>query len=185
MVKRSLLTIGVIVAVVGMSGIGFASFATSAFLNGSATAGTLGPLTWSNLGTPTTSASYNTCTVSTSETHNASDTLVVTVGNLAPGDYCTISGDLSNAGSIPANVYSEVTCYAQTASGCTVTSLYDNFAPAPGAGESYNVVYGPITVTNGAPLAYSAEIQLSSGIGNSYQGSTCTFTVAFTATAGS
>ncbi len=185
MVKRSLLTIGVIVAVVGMSGVGFASFATSAFLNGSATAGTLGPLTWSNLGTPTMSNSYVTCSVSTSQTHNASDTLVVTVGNLAPGDYCMFTGTLSNAGSIPANVYSEVTCYSQSGSGCTVTSLYDNFAPAPGAGESYGVTYGPITVTNGAPLAYSGEVQLTSGIGNAYQGSVCTFTVTFTATAGS
>jgi hypothetical protein len=181
--KVGLLGLATLIAVVAVGGIGFAQFTTSAYLSGNASAGTLGPLTWSNVGETTLSSTYVTCTVTIGTTTNTSDTLEVTVGNLAPGDYCMFSADLNNGGSIPANVYAEVTCYTQTLGGCTQTSLYDNFAPS-GAGESYNVIYGPITVTSSTPLAYSGEIQLSPGIGNAYQGATCVFTVTFSATAG-
>jgi hypothetical protein len=179
------LGLATLIAVVAVGGIGFAQFTTSAYLNGNASAGTLGPLTWSNVDTPQSTASYVTCTVTIGTTTNTSDTLEVTATNLAPGVTCTFTADLNNGGSIPANVYSQVVCTIPAGACYNYFSYWDTFSPQLNNG--YDVSggpFGPITVVSGTPLAYTGTVGMFPGLGNEAQGTTCQFVITFTATAG-
>jgi hypothetical protein len=171
-----------VVAMFAVGGIGFAAFTSSAYINGSATAGTLGPLYWTH-GDPTGSESFDHCSAVIGTTFNSSDTLNFGASNLAPGDYCSYQAHLHNAGSIPANVYAEVT--STSGSFCGYTTLYDTFAGWSQPGETYGTSYGPLTISAGGALFYQAQMGFIPPAGNEWQGQTCTFTVTFTATAGS
>jgi hypothetical protein len=176
--QRLVMGLVAIVAIVAVGGIGFAAFTTSAYINASAGAGTLGPLFWSNLGTPSGTESFDQCSDLTTTTHNVSDTFDFNASNLAPGDGCTFTGDLNNGGSIPANVYSK--SVSDVGYGCDVTYTLDNFGY-----ESYGLTNGPITIGAHSYLAYTVTESLQSGIGNSYEGEYCHISIDFTATAGS
>ena len=187
--NRWLVGLAVVVAVVAVGGVGFAAFTTTAYLQGSAQAGQLGPLTWSNLGNPVGNHSYNKCSISTTNyTSGGStqDTLVLTAKNQAPGDWCQFKAHLNNLGTIPAEVYANLTCYSGGM--CGNTSLYDNFAGWYQPGETYGHVYGPLLIKAGSYLKYDAEILLGGPglppVGNSYENGLCSFTVTFWATAG-
>jgi len=177
--NRGLLALAAVVAVVAVGGIGFAAFTANAYVNGTAQAGTLN-LYWSNLGETSASSSYVSCSDYITTLTTTSDTLNVSASNLAPGDYCTFSGDLNNGGSIPAVTYDQLS--SVTGSGCNWFAV-DNFG-----GHSYPPIespLGPITITSGSPLAYSLEMGLSSGQGNGCQGANLGITLTFSATAGS
>jgi hypothetical protein len=175
-----------IVAVVAVGGIGFAAFTTTAYVNGNAAAGTLGPLTWSDLGTPVATSTYVGCTVSTgnhSVTGTTQDDLFIGATNLAPGDQCTFTADLNNLGSIPANVYAQVTC-VNPAAACLVFTYWDNFAPFPNGYDVSGGPFGPLTIGAGSYIAYTGTLGLEAGLGNSAQGWTCEFEITLSATAG-
>jgi len=180
--KQWLVGLVAIVAVVAVGGIGFAAFTTSAYVNGNAQAGTFGPLYWTH-GDPTGSESFDKCSASIGSTLNTSDTLNLGAGNLAPGDYCSYQAHLHNAGSIPAQVYAEVTSYSGAL--CSTTTLYDTFAGWSQPGETYGTTYGPIAIGAGGSLFYQAQLGFIPAGDNSDQGQSCTFTVTFTATVGS
>lgn len=180
--KRWMIGLVAVVAVVAIGGIGFAAFSTAAYISGSTSAGTFGPLTWSGLVS-------NCTTASVTQTVNASDTLTLGDKNMAPDNYCSFSASLNNAGSIPANVYGEVT--AASGGLCQYTTLFDTLSGPVQPGETTGIFMGPITVPAGGSVAYSGEFDLTtanfglpSGVGNSAQGLSCTFTVTFSATAG-
>lgn len=177
--RRLVMGLVAVVAIVAVGGVGFAAFTTSAYINGNSAAGTFGPLTWSNLGTPVGSESFDQCGDFTASTLNTSDTLNLTAYNLAPGDSCTFTANLNNLGSIPANVYSTVDWVGGTG-GCSVTYALDNFGY-----QQYEVTNGPITIGGHSYLAYSVTVGINSGLGNEYQGITCSWVDHFTATAGS
>jgi len=184
MPKLSMMGIAAIVAVVAVGGIGFAAFSTTAYIHGSSSAGTLGPLTWSNLGTPSGTNSYDQCSVSTGTKLPWSATLNLSAQNLAPGDQCTFSADLNNGGSIPANVWATVTCVSPAAS-CLLFTYWDNaFGLPPNGYDVSGGPFGPVTIVQGTPLAYVGTLGLESGLGNQYQGITCDFVITFSATAG-
>jgi len=173
-----LMGIVAIVAVVAVGGIGFAAFTTSAYVQGSATAGTFGPLYWTH-GDPTSTESFDQCSATIGTMFNTSDTLTLSAGNLAPGDFCGFQAHLHNAGTIPANVYAEIT--AATGNACGVTYMYDTFAPT---GESLGVTTAPQAIGAGGSLFYQASLGIGSDAGNWAQGQNCTFTVTFSATVG-
>jgi len=83
-------------SLLAVTGIGYAAFTSSAYITGNATAGTIGPLSW-NLGATACTSSYNTASFAGS----SGNSLVISAGNLGPGDYCTFQVSLSNAGSLP------------------------------------------------------------------------------------
>lgn len=176
--QRMVMGLVALVAIVAVGGVGFAAFTTSAYINANASAGTFGPLTWSDLGTPTGTSSYVVCNDFTATTLNTSDTLNFSANNLAPGDSCTFTADLNNGGSIPAAVYSKVVSYG--GNGCGVTYALDNWGY-----QQYGVTNGPITIGGESSLAYSVTVGINSGLGNAYQGIHCSWTVDLTATAGS
>lgn len=188
--QRWVMGLVAVVAAVAIGGIGFAAFTTTAYIGGNAAAGTLGPLTWTSDSTPVGSESFDVCSQAITTTSVTSDTYVITATNLAPGDYCSYWATLNNGGSIPANVYAELTYY--TGAACDVTTLFDSLTGPIQPGETYGTTYGPITVPAYGSIPYSAELALTtanlgqspSGVGNGAQGEGCSFTVTFTATAG-
>jgi hypothetical protein len=169
-----LATIAVVVAV---SGIGFAAFTSSAYINGSAAAGTF-YLYWSNPGA-SGSQPYNVCPVGTiTSTSNESDTLVISASNLAPGDYCTFTATLNDGGSLPGQVWDSIT----SLSASCWWFYSDNFGghAAPPLPEPLR---GPIGISPSSPIAYSANLGLNGGQTNGCQGATLSFTLTFSATA--
>lgn len=175
--RRWALGLVTVAVVLAASGIGFAAFTSSAYINGSGTAGTF-YLYWSSPGA-SGSASYNICPVGViSTTTNTSDTLTISASNLAPGDYCTFTADLNDGGSLPGQVWDQIT----SVSGACYWFYIDNFGGhnAPPVPEPLK---GPLSITPTSPIAYSAEFGLHSNQGNGCQGASVYFTVSFTATA--
>jgi len=176
--KRWLMAMVAVVAVVAVGGIGFAAFTANAYIGASAQAGTLS-LYWGAPGgtmpTGTGSQSYNTCPAGLlSEKNTNNDTVTFSAGNLAPGDYCTFSATLYDGGSLPGTV----TAIAVGPSVSTICTLSDGY----GTAISHPAVsWGSISPTT--PISYTASIGLEAGLGNSYQGSSCSFTITVTATA--
>jgi len=175
--KRWLMGLVAVVAFVAVGGLGFAAFTTSAYINGSASAGTF-QLQWQGPASGTPSAYYNTCpTPYATTTTNSSDTLVLSAGNLAPGDYCVFTAQLVDIGTLPGNSYDFVSTDAY--SGCS-WFLTDNFG---GHHNPPETPLGPIGIAPGSPISYSATLGLSGGQGNGCQSAWLTFTVTVTGTA--
>jgi nitrate reductase NapE component len=175
--NRLILGLVAIVAVVAVGGIGFAAFTTSAYINGTASAGTF-VLAWEGPASGTGSASYNTCgTPYATTTTNSSDTLQLSAGNLAPGDYCTFTAVLADVGTLPGVVSDAVV----SASGSCVWFFNDNFAshnyPPPETPQ------GSIGISPSAPINYVAYFGMEAGDGNACQGASISLTVDVTATA--
>jgi hypothetical protein len=188
--QRWIMGLVAVVAAVAIGGIGFAAFSTSAYISGTSGAGTFGPLYWTSTVTPAGSESFDVCTQFITTTTNTSDTYEINATNLAPGDYCSFSATLHNGGSIPANVYAQVTSY--TGAACDVTTLFDSLTGPIQPGETYGTSYGPLAIPAYGSTPYTSELALTtnnlgtspSGVGNPYQGEGCSFTVTFSATAG-
>lgn len=164
-------------------GTGFAAFTANAYVNGSARAGTLGPLTWGPSPAYGGFAPNDVCTADVGATNAPSDTLFLTADNLAPGDICSFGDSLSNGGSLPATVSEKIT----SASGglCAVLFFGDNFF-------NPSVLIGPggqtSTLTHVVPagsfIQWEGFIHFSHSAGNAYQGLSCHFVVTLTGTAG-
>ncbi len=176
--KHWMMGLVAVVAVVAVGGIGFAAFTTSAYINATAQAGTLGPLYWSDASEPAPTESFDACNSFITTTLNTSDTFDFTAGNLAPGDSCTFSANLNNGGSIPAAV--SITSTSDVGAGCSVTYTFDNWFGY----ESYGVTHGTETIGGGSYQTYTVSESLGAGLGNADQGVVCDITLTFTASAG-
>jgi hypothetical protein len=171
----------VVVAVVAIAGTGFAAFTTSAFITANGGAGNLGPLVWGTTPAYGGFASNDICTATTGTTSSPGDTLVLTAGNLLPGDTCAYGDVLNNLGSLPAGATEEIT----TASGSLCSSLVyeDNFfSPSvPVSVGQTSTVPHTIPAAGGPGLQWEGFIQLSASAGN-VGGENCHFIVTVSAT---
>jgi hypothetical protein len=173
----------VALAAIATAGTGFAAFTSSAFINASGEAGTVGPLVWGPSPAYGGFAPNDLCTASVGTTNHAGDTLYLTAGNLAPGDICSYGDTLHNLGSLPAATSERIT----SASGalCAVLAFGDNFfSPSiviAGGGEPSTV---PHTIAAGGDIQWAGFLHLLPSAGNAYGGQSCSFVVTVTGSAG-
>ncbi len=173
--NRLVLALVAAVAIVAVGGIGFAAFTSNAYIGASGSAGNI-QLTWSNPATIYCSGYYNTYSAAVGPGYVTypGDTLYLTDGALAPGDYCTFTASLNNIGTVPLTVTGGG--LSSISSGCSEFVYGDNInggslgysASAPGIGPS-------------GSFAFQASIGLSSSAAT--QSASCTFSVTFTGTA--
>lgn len=170
-------------AILVSAGTGFAAFTSVAYLNGSAGAGTLGPLVWGPSPTHSESAGNDVCTATTGKTVTAGDTLLLSATNLLPGDECTYADTLTNLGSLPATGTEQITGASGTL--CAVTVFQDNFfSPSTTVGSGGQIGATTNVVTPSTPFLWGGDIRLSTSAGNAYQDTSCSFMVTLTGTAG-
>lgn len=172
----------VVFALVLTAGTGYAAFTASAFIGGTAQAGTLGPLTW---GPPTAHGygSYDSCTVSIQPGAPTNGVLDLYANNLAPGDFCGYSATLSNAGNLPATVTETIT----SASGglCAVLIYSDNgFTPGVTIGAGGQTGGTSFVVPASGDISWGGTILLPSDASGVYGGQSCDFEVTLTGSAG-
>ena len=180
--SRMVLAMVAAIAIVAVGGIGFAAFTTTATVSGNGSAGSV-QLTWTAGAATFCSESVNTYTdvVSTGYVYYPGDTLILSAGNLAPGDYCTFSATINNVGSLPVTV----TGAAPTGfSGAACSAIYygDSISGGGGAGSPFGTysTSSPTVAAYGGTTSFTASIGLGSGAGNSYEGTGCSFTVTLT-----
>ncbi len=173
-----------VIVVLATVGVGYAAFSTAAYLQGSSSAGTLGPLVWGNGPTSTGYAVNDVCSAVVGTTTSTGDTLIVAAGELLPGDYCTYGDTLTlDGGSLPATLTAEVT----TATGglCPVLHYADSFftySIAIGSGGQTGNTWHQLEP--GHSMNWAGTVSLPSTVGNSYQGLSCSFTVTLVGTVG-
>jgi hypothetical protein len=174
----------VIVAVLTMVGTGYAAFSTSGYLRGSASAGTIGPLTWGAGPTSTGYGSNDVCNAVVGTTNVAGDTLFITADKLLPGDYCTFGDTLTlSGGSLPANTTAVVT--SSSGGLCAVLHYGDSFfshSIVLGSGGQVGNVWH--VIQPGHSMNWAGTISLPGNTGNAYQGLGCSFVVTLTGAAG-
>jgi len=171
---RALMGLVAVIAVVAVGGIGFAAFTANAYVNGNATGG-IAEVHFS--GSPTVvNTGYSTCTVGFSsydDYYGDDNVMSITAGAFAPGDYCQVSENAVNGGSVALTVTSggpSITGVSGGA-GCggnewTVT---DN---GPWGNQAPGATFGPVTL----------KIVLNSNAGNECQGATASFSDTITGT---
>ncbi|MGD1100151.1 MAG: hypothetical protein ABR888_07430 [Thermoplasmata archaeon] len=179
------MTVGLIaVAVLATAGTGFAAFTSSAFVNGSASAGTLGPMAWGSEPASAGLSSYSSCLATVSTTSSPSDTLDLVAGNLAPGDLCSFGDSLHNAGSLPALASETIT--STSGDLCAVTVFSDSFfTPSTLVGAGGETGALAHTVPAGSSIQWAGFIQLSPTAGNAYSDTSCGFSITLTGSVGS
>jgi len=150
-----------------VAGFGYAAFTSTITESVTATAGTV------NIyftGTPSTTVShsnYMTCNASISADGK---TLTVRASNFAPGDTATVTFQIVNSGSLPANL-------SESISPTNISPF--TYSDSISTGRVASIGAGGATVT------VTATITLPAGTGNDYQGKSVSFNVTITATAGS
>ncbi len=174
--------LAVIVAGLAVAGVGFAAFSANAYVNGTATAGTFGPFSWS-LASSHGYGTYDHCGVSITETNAPADTIELTASNLAPGDFCGYSADLSNAGSLPGTISESLSA---SGGGLCGELIYSDNGFTPGVtigsgGETGGTSY---PIPGEGTISWGGTLLLPSGAGNAGEGGTCTFSVTVTGVAG-
>ena len=174
-----LVTLAALLAV----GTGFAAFTSSAYIQGTGAAGTLGPLVWGPSPAYGGFATNDICAADRGTTSSAGDTLFLTAGNLAPGDICSYGDSLNNLGSLPATVSERIT----SASGglCAVLAFGDNFfSPSVVIGAGGQTSALTHVVPAGSYIQWAGFIHLLPTAGSGHLGQTCSFQVTLTGTAG-
>jgi hypothetical protein len=143
------------VAVLAVAGIGFAAFTSLATVQTTSTAGSMAVVIYND----TTQVNDNTlwCTGV-----NSGAWLNITAGPFAPGDSCTVFGNVTNTGNLPANVLAN---WPHTGSSCFVYTVtfptHNPYVPpsgrglAPGAFEKFQ-----FTLTLNATAGNSCENQV-------------------------
>jgi hypothetical protein len=181
MITKTMIVSLFALSLLALTGIGYATFTSTIYVNGTATAGTLNIAFAASpyLATGTTSpVGAGTCSFSGT---GSSTTLTVT--NMAPGDTCTATITVANTGSLPtASETTSITAGSYLCSGVLYPNcfiVYDNlglnsFTGATGSG-------GP--VASGGNFAYNVEVAYVSA--STSQGLTGTFTIAVTGSVGS
>lgn len=185
MVRRTRIPAGALalLTVLLVAGTGFAAFTTTVSVQGSASAGTLGPFYWGATPTSNGFGTYSACSDSTSTTHSSDDTLNVVATNLAPGDLCGYSADLYNPGSLPA--YVNETLSSTSGSLCAELDFSSNgFTPGVTIGAGGQTGSTNYLVPANGHIPWGGTIYLPSTADDSVMGGTCTFTVSVTGSAG-
>lgn len=125
MVAKALWVSMLVVGLLAVGGLGYSAVMLTATVTVNGSAGTWsvsfsGPLTYQN---STTFYPLSSAVICTGPSTGSGNTLTVTAGNLGPGDWCAVSGNISNTGSIPAE-FTGVT-FSRTTSvyGCWQWSL--------------------------------------------------------------
>lgn len=174
-----------VLAVLAVSGTGFAAFTTGAYLHGNDAAGTLGPLVWGPNPTATAFGTNDVCNATVGTTMTPSDTIFLNATGLIPGDFCTYSDTLSNLGSIPAKTTGTVT-YA-SGSLCAVLVYADtiSFNPSTVIGSGGQVGAHSTNIHAHGSVNWGGTISLPMSVGNAYQGTSCHFQITISASAGS
>jgi hypothetical protein len=172
MLRAKLVGVLAVVAVLGAAGIGYAAFTSAAFVQGSAAAGTFGPITWGSSGNV---APYydpscpSTLALTGPSVSSNGKVLYFAIGNMSPGDVCSVHAYLVNPGSLMGTLSEFQGCSVVTGPGgsCTQYTMTDNIPGAtipansqPGVGCAIWGCYG-VTLT----------ITFSGGHHNKYQGS--------------
>ncbi|MCI4322525.1 MAG: hypothetical protein L3K03_00625 [Thermoplasmata archaeon] len=161
MVAKALWVSMLVLGVLAVSGLGFAAFTAQSNVTITGTGGTLS-LAVTNWSTET-SQSYVGCWGWTSGSN-----LSIEAAPLAPGDWCEVFANITNAGNVPATV----TAWTSLAPG----SCFDWVVISPS--ES-----GSSTVAPGASIQFQGALGLSSEAGNSCQGAVGNLVVNFDASA--
>jgi hypothetical protein len=132
-----------------LTGIGYAQFTSTAYVNGTASAGTLDLFFSSGVTNGVTSVA-GTCTVGTS-----GGQLDISFTNVAPGDICNFIGTIENSGSLPATSVSltyyawqtygpgAVVCSTSTGDGNCISYEQDYLTGTSGPTINLETVPGP------------------------------------------
>ena len=191
MKNKGLVAIATIVAVVAVGGMGFAAFVSSISYNATINAGTLN-IEW--FGTPSyaTNHTYNTCSASFAAT-----TATVTVGALAPGDWCVVKEYIKNIGNVPGYFW-ENSPTAVSSHGSQSVFYVDNLvasspALSPGVGGAptnlpgfaYTVIQdGTVSIAPGGTVLFEVVFGLLGNAGPGANGSWVSFTATIAAEVG-
>lgn len=166
--NRLLIAMVAAVAIVAVGGIGFAAFTSSVTVNGSATVGTITLEFASNpYGTGSSTPSGATCTVGSYV--GTVTTISIAASNLEPGQYCTFSLTVTNAGSLPA--ISESSSFSATSGTYCSTSgqinciwVQDNLASPINSETGTYTGSGTTTIpASGGTFTYTIYTTLPSG----------------------
>jgi len=185
--KRWVMGLVAMVGVIALSGIGFAAFTAQATINGTATAGTFGPLVWGGnpLNTPTVS-DQSTCQAGTA---SGSAWTGLVGKNFTPGDGCLFHDALTLKGNLPGKL-TESAMFSDTVAACGLANWAYNdtligtltFSAANGTSTTWNG--GSLSITPGTTIAFYGSFHLLAGAPNACQGDVLTVgTITITGTA--
>ena len=164
------------ISLLALTGVGFATFTSSIYVNGSASAGTL-VLGFTTPATPGATSNGGSCTFS-----GTGGSTTLTVSNLAPGDICTATITVANSGSLPSA--SETTSLSGLTNVCTSPGtncfyVYDNLGLQSWTGA--NGAGGTVPVSGS--FVYSVSVQLAPG--STVQSESGSFTITLMGSIGS
>jgi hypothetical protein len=167
MVAKALWMSILVVGVLALGGLGYSAVTLSQNVTINGTAGTWsvafeGPVTYLN-----SSSYYPTAVVCNGPSSPDGNSFAVTAGNLGPGDWCEVFGNISNTGSVPV-----------TLSSMTITP--------PGPCFQWHVEQ-PLyvtTLTSGQQVAFQITLELNDHASSECQSATGTFGVTFNFVAG-
>ena len=165
------------ITVIGVGGIGFAAFTTTATVNGTATGGTE-ELHWSGSPTVAPTGSVTGCAPSFSDYDGTGDiAMSIAATGFAPGDTCTVTETLVNGGSVG------LTVATGPAAITGVTNVNSNTCQANEwtATSTVNDASSTTLAPSGTTL-YTITVGLNSNAGNECQGATATFSDTLTGT---
>ena len=161
MAGRSGAVIVAVLVIIGVGGIGFAAFTASVYIDAQASAGTIGPLSFSSASTSVKSGGPpgSSCSVSIGSTINSDDTLQLDGSNLAIGYPCEVAATLNNAGTFAGALTTSIVICEVNTVGTTPTN------PSPGTWNCGDFGYSQSppslpTIPAGGSIGYAADYGL-------------------------
>ena len=173
MKSKGLLVITAIVAVVALGGIGFAQFTSSAYVKGTATAGTIGTLNWASP-PPSPTCPSDVLTVGAPSVSPSGTTLLLgAYSYFAPGDSCSLSEEsiTETGGSLPGTL--------------TWTDQSSSSPAGTLSCWSYSVAFSPATIpAGGGSSSTTITFGLATGAGDSCENAVLTLSLTVVLSAG-
>lgn len=181
MINRTMMYAIIGISLFAVSGIAYAAFTSSIYINGNASAGTM-TLQWNGSGFTNGAGTYSTCDWSS----NTGTSVTLTVSNLSPGDSCTAYAYVTDTGSLPATSASSSlssptnVCNYIGATNCFY--VYDSMGLNSETGSSGSASGNPLIAPSGN-YGYSITVALPSG--STIQSLSGSFTITITGSVGS
>lgn len=179
------------ISLIGLTGLGYATFTATVNTSANASAGTLylGTSGWT--GGTTTPIGAGTCSWSNSQNGSPTSpaTVTLTVTNMAPGDSCTASLTIDNLGSLPmtseSSSFSAGGGYFCTNGGYQTNCFYavDSLANPLNSYWGTSGSQSSTVAAGGVFTPYSITVYYASG--STDQGESASFTLSFTGSVGS